>query len=269
MNADQSQSQIYFTQIDETGKDKPWLTMIHGFSHTHAYFSAQIPLFQENYKLFLADLRGHGQSVHVHGPYGVEEYADDIIAVLDNAGIERTHYWGTHTGSAVGLVLALRYPERFASLVLEGTYLPGFDMPRVDELLLRARTLAQTKGVQFALEDWFGAADWFDYIRDHPDQCRAAEHQQMVFEFQGLPWLSEQPARQVTAAADVLDTIQHPVFIYNGEHDMPDFMRAAAKLHTDIPNAQRAVIMDAGGFPGWENPQSVNALIFEFLKKFI
>ena len=119
MNAGQSQSKIYYTQIHETGEDNPWLTMIHGFSHTHDYFSAQIPLFQENFKLLLADLRGHGKSVHVHGPYGIEEYADDIISVLDDAGIEKTHYWGTHTGAAIGLILAQRYPDRFATLVLD------------------------------------------------------------------------------------------------------------------------------------------------------
>jgi pimeloyl-ACP methyl ester carboxylesterase len=267
MEINQPHYKIYYKLIDQNGRDTPWLTMIHGFSHSHHYFSAQIRIFSNNFRLFLADLRGHGQSAAAKGPYGIEEYTDDIIAALDDAGIEKTHYWGTHTGAAIGLVLALRHPDRLASLVLEGTYLPGFDMPRVDELLTRARTLAQTKGVQPALEDWFEAADWFDFIREHPQKCRSIEHKQMVFEFQGKPWLSTKPAKQVTPAADQLAAIQHPTFIYNGEHDMPDFMRAAAKLHTDLPNAQRAVILEAGGFPGWENPQEVHDLVLKFLKK--
>ena len=67
--------------------------------------------------MFLADLRGHGYSAEIEGPYVIEEYADDIIFALDEAGIARTHFWGTHTGAAIGLVLALRYPERISSLV--------------------------------------------------------------------------------------------------------------------------------------------------------
>lgn len=265
----QIKSQIYYTLIDEGQKAKPWLTMVHGFSHNHQYFSEQIPIFRQDFRLFLVDLRGHGQSAEVAAPYGIEEYADDITAALDDAGIEQTHYWGTHTGAAVGLILALRFPERLDSLILEGTFLPGFEMPRVDELLARAKDIAQTQGLEAALEDWFGSADWFAYIRNHPGQCRADKHKQMVFEFQGLPWLSNQPARQVTAAAEFLTTILLPTVIYNGKDDMPDFMRAASKLHTDMPYAQRVVIPDAGGFPGWENPSEVNPLVLRFLKQTI
>ena len=266
MKQDQTRNKIHYNLVTVNGAHMPWLTMIHGFSQTHHYFSAQVPRFQQDFRLFLADLRGHGQSAAVEGPYGIEEYAEDIITSLDDAGIEQTHYWGTHTGAAIGLVLALRYPKRLASLVLEGTFLPGFEMPRVVELLSRARTLAQTKGVQAALEDWFRSADWFAYIRDHPEQCRASEHKGMIYEFQGSPWLSKLPPRQVMSVADALHTIQHPTFIYNGENDMPDFVRAASKLEANLPNAQRASIPNAGGFPGWENPQEVNMHVFQFLK---
>jgi 3-oxoadipate enol-lactonase len=241
--------------------------MVHGFTHNYHYFSEQVSAFQKCFRIFLIDLRGHGKSAGVPGPYGIEEYADDIAAALNDIGIEKAHYWGTHTGAAIGLVLALRYPERFASLILEGTFLPGYPMPKVGELITRARSLAQSKGIDMALEDWFHHADWFAYIRDHPQVCRAEKHRAMLFEFGGMPWLSDLAPRQVTPVTEYLAHIHQPTLVYNGKNDLDDFKRAALQLEAGLPNVQREEISEAGGFPGWENPQAVNLLVGDFLAK--
>jgi pimeloyl-ACP methyl ester carboxylesterase len=258
---------IYHQIVDINKCSDPWIVMVHGFTQNCNYFSAQVPDFQKHFRILLIDLRGHGRSVHVTGPYGIEEYADDILQVLENIRVENAHYWGTHTGSAIGLVLALRQPERFASLVLEGASLPGFPMPRVGELIDRARAIAQSQGLQAARKDWFAHADWFDYIRAHSQACRAKEHEAMISAFAGDPWLSRLTPRQVTPAADCLASIHQPTLIYNGRYDLEDFKNAAAKLETDLPHAQQEVIPEAGGFPGWENPQAVNRLVRSFLDK--
>ena len=256
---------IACTIVDTPTPGTPWLTMVHGFSQNQAVFSAQIPQFQQDFRLLLPDLRGHGRSAELSGPYGIEEYTDDLITALDQAGIEKTHYWGTHTGAAIGLLLALRQPERLLSLVLEGAVLPGFDMPQVVYLLDRARSIAQTQGVQAALTDWFDHAGWFDYIRQHPQPCRAAEHRQMILEFKADPWLTSRMPRPITPVCDHLHAIKQPVLLYNGQHDLDDFKKAAAKLETDLPQVQRAEIPDAGAFPAWENPAVVNQLVRGFL----
>jgi pimeloyl-ACP methyl ester carboxylesterase len=257
---------IHYEVIDVGGLNNPWLTMVHGFTHSHAYFSAQVAEFQHDFRLFLLDLRGHGQSISP-GPYGIEEYTDDLLVALDGAGIASTHYWGTHTGAAIGLVLALRQPARLSSLVLEGTFLPGFDMPRVGELIGRARSIAQSAGKDAALDDWFAHADWFEYIRAHPGPCRAEKHREMTLSFAGDPWLSQLTPRPVTPVADHLSAIRQPALVYNGENDMPDFKRAAARLMSGLPNVRGENIPNAGGFPGWENPTAVNALVRRFLSE--
>ncbi len=258
---------IYHEVIDRNGQDDPWLILVHGFTHNCHYFSEQVSVFQKSFRIVLTDLRGHGKSASAPGPYGIEEYADDIAVALNDQGIEKVHYWGTHTGAAIGLVLALRHPERFASLVLEGTFLPGFPMPRVGELINRARSIAQAKGIEAALEDWFNHADWFAYIRDHPQVCRAEKHRAMVFEFEALPWLSDLTPRPVMPVSECLANIHQPTLVYNGKYDLDDFKRAALQLEAGLSNVQREEIPEAGGFPGWENPQAVNLLVGNFLAK--
>jgi pimeloyl-ACP methyl ester carboxylesterase len=256
---------VIYSQVIDDGHNGPWLVMVHGFTHNSDYFEVHVSEFRKDFRILLTDLRGHGQSGYAEGPYGIEEYADDILSILDGAGVKEAHYWGTHTGSAVGLVMALRCPERFLSLVLEGTFLPGFSMPRTEELIVRARTIARSQGVEAALEDWFDHADWFSYIREHWQVCRAKEHRAMLAKFSGTPLLSERIPRQVEPVVERLKDIKRPVLVYNGEYDMKDFKQAALCLEGKLPNVQREEILEAGGFPAWENPQAVGALVSGFL----
>lgn len=259
----------HYQLIETAGEKAPWLAMVHGFTANHQHFSEQIKEFQKDFRLILFDLRGHGGSSSMSGPFGVEEYSDDIEKVLIGLDLEKIHYWGTHTGSAIGLVLALRKPTLFASLILEGTFLPGFPMPRVGELLDRVKSIAQNKGVKAAQKDWYEYTDWMQYIRENPERCRGAEQMEIIQNFEGKPWLDNQTARELTDVSKSLSQIKQPALVYNGEADMPDFKKAALKLESDLPNSQRVEIENAGAFPGWENPKLVNKNVREFLQTVI
>ena len=134
------------TRITVAAGDAPWLVMVHGATHSHRYFGSQARAFENDFRLLLIDLPGHGLSADLPGPYGFEEYADSVLAALDAAGIEATHYIGTHTGSACALILAARSPERFLSLALEGPPLPGADLPSVIDAMDRCRATARERG---------------------------------------------------------------------------------------------------------------------------
>lgn len=256
---------IFNKIIDNCAEESPWLIMVHGFTHNHKYFYEQINHFQTDYKILVVDLRGHGESQNIPGPYGVEEYADDIEEVLKHLGITKAVYWGTHTGSAIGLVLALRNPECFSSLILEGAFLPGFHMPRTNELISTAKAIAQVDGVETALKYWFIHADWFKYIRKYPLKCRAEKHKEMLSEFFGNPLVSELSPRAVVDVSASLTNIKQPTFVYNGKYDLGDFINAAIHLESNLQNVIREVIPEAGGFPGWENPMEVNKLVQNYL----
>lgn len=266
MNKLNLQNQIYHKTIDTCERILPWMIMVHGFTHNSDYFSKQIEQFQDKYRLLLLDLRGHGQSSNVQGPYGVEEYADDIYAIIKDSGIERATYWGTHTGSAIGLVLAIRKHDLFNSLILEGTSLPGFDMPRLAELVSEAQRVARSEGVEVALDKWFNSSDWFAYMREHPGTCRLEEHKSMLFKFTGKPWISDSIQREITPVAQHLTKIELPVLVYNGAFDLTDFKKAASFIEDNLSNIRREEIENAGGFPAWENPEAVNSLVCDFLQ---
>lgn len=252
--------------ITIAGPSAAWLVLVHGATQHSGVFSAQVEAFRESHRLLLVDLPGHGRSSNVAGPYGLAEYARSVMAAIDDAGVDRLHFWGTHTGAGIGLLLATRHPERFASLVLDGAVLPGVDLPYVSMAVGRAKATARAHGVDAARMEWFHESQWFDVTRSRPDQCRAREHWEIVAAFSGRPWLDTSVAEPVTPLGDgELARITQPVLLVNGEHDVADFLRVAEEVETRLPSARRLLVPGAGGFPLWEFPDVVNEHVRRFI----
>jgi pimeloyl-ACP methyl ester carboxylesterase len=81
---------------------------------------------REGRRVIGLDCRGHGKSGKPHSPeaYAGNQIPDDVLAVMDAAGIERADIMGYSMGALVTLNLLARRPERFASAVAGGTGLP-------------------------------------------------------------------------------------------------------------------------------------------------
>jgi 3-oxoadipate enol-lactonase len=265
MNA--SASEPHFETVLDAGPAAPWLTLVHGASQHSGLFSAQVAAFRARYRLLLIDLPGHGGSAGMPGPYGFGEHAAAVLRAIDRAGVAQTHYWGTHTGAAAALLLAVRTPGRFLSLVLDGAVLPGIDVPSVTTAIARAKATARERGLAAARDEWFETAAWFDVIRQQPEACRADGHRALIDAFAGGPWLSPLVSAPVASVHDALSHSRIPVLLVNGEHDLPDFIAMADVLEQRLPMVRRVVIPGGGGFPLWEFPGVVNPIVADFLSE--
>ncbi|MDH3472524.1 MAG: alpha/beta hydrolase [Rhodospirillales bacterium] len=243
----------------------PWLVMVHGMSGDHRVFAEQVEFFRDRYRILLVDLPGHGLSAGVPGPFGHHELAGHVQAALGEAKLARLHYWGTHTGAAIGLLLALGQPGRFASLILEGAVLPGRVMPSVARELAATLEVLEADGLDAAKRRWFDKAGWFEVMRSRPEECRAERHWQIVADFGGRPWSDPGEPLLVAPVEQDLKTLGVPVLAYNGEYDLADFIDVAQRLETLLPDVKCCIIPEAGGFPAWEFPARVNALVEDFL----
>jgi len=253
--------------VADASATAPWLVMVHGFSQDRRAFDAQRDAFRARYRLLLIDLPGHGASSAHPGPYGHAELAaavDDVLgAVIDTS--TPGAFWGTHTGAAVALLLAARNPARFAALVLEGAVLPGRPMASVTETFARVQRVAVTQGLAAARRTWFDEAAWFAVMRERPAECRAQAQRAMIEEFSGRPWLEPGTPAPIAVSDAQLAAIDRPVLLYNGERDVADFIATSTQLERILPQATRRLISQAGGFPGWEYPARVNAIVAAFL----
>lgn len=151
------------------GPSAPWITMVHGVSQDRRVFSRQVADFQARYRLILIDLPGHGLSTAIPGPYGLGENASSIGAALREAGVARSHFWGTHLGASAGLLLATREPDVFTSLILEAPVFPGRPLKAVAETLAAVAAAARDKGMEAARRLWWDQSGWFAVMRARPD----------------------------------------------------------------------------------------------------
>ena len=81
----------------------------------------QAPEFAKHFRLIRYDRRGHGQSGVPQGPYSMERFGRDVLAVLDALKIAKTNWCGLSMGGMVGQWLGANAPDRLEKLVLSNT----------------------------------------------------------------------------------------------------------------------------------------------------
>jgi 3-oxoadipate enol-lactonase len=104
----------------DTGGDKEPLMLLSGFTAGHFGFDFVRPYLQDDYRLITWDPRGLGGSDRPDPaiePYGPAVWADDLRALLDALGIERTHVWGHGFGAFIALRFAAEHPDRIGALI--------------------------------------------------------------------------------------------------------------------------------------------------------
>jgi 3-oxoadipate enol-lactonase len=77
--------------------------------------------FGRLHRCIAIDNRGTGHSDAPPGPYDLSVMARDVIAVLDDAGIERAHIVGASMGGVITQIIGVLHPERVLSLTLACT----------------------------------------------------------------------------------------------------------------------------------------------------
>jgi len=120
---------------EEAGEGVP-VVLLHGLTATRRYVvMGSRSLERGGHRVVLYDARGHGRSSPAPDPaaYGYDRLAADLLAVLDELGIDRAVLAGASMGAHTIARAALAHPERVAAVVLAT---PAFD-PEADPDLER------------------------------------------------------------------------------------------------------------------------------------
>jgi len=91
---------------------------IHGAGFGHFNFAPATPELAKHFKVVDFDLRGYGGSDRPVQHYDMEVWADDVAGLLDALDIREAHIHGTSMGGMIAIVVAGKYPERTASVVI-------------------------------------------------------------------------------------------------------------------------------------------------------
>jgi pimeloyl-ACP methyl ester carboxylesterase len=101
--------------------DGPPLVLLHGaFGTIESCFAGLLPALARQFEVIAVELQGHGRSRDVDRQLSYEDMARDTAALLAELDIPRADVVGYSMGGAVGLQLALDYPELVDRLVFFG-----------------------------------------------------------------------------------------------------------------------------------------------------
>jgi pimeloyl-ACP methyl ester carboxylesterase len=124
---------------DDAGEGTP-VVLLHGLTATRRYVvMGSKNLERSGHRVIAYDARGHGKSAPADR-YGYDALADDVVAVLDDRGIDRAVLAGASMGAHTLVLFALEHPERAAALVL---ITPAYDPDTPERGLDRWDALAR------------------------------------------------------------------------------------------------------------------------------
>jgi 3-oxoadipate enol-lactonase len=244
-------------------EDVPVVCFAHSLAADGGMWAEQVPpLLQMGWRVLRLDMRGHGGSDPVPGPYTMSELAGDVAGALDVLGIRRIHYVGLSIGGMLGQAFALDHPERLISAIWCDTR-PSTPTEGGGAWAERIATVEQAGSVaplaDATVERWFtdafkprSPARWAQ-IRDtvaattpegYIGCCRA------IMEFDFIPRLHE---------------VKAPVLMLCGDQDIGTPPAENRKIASLVLEGRYEEIADARHFPNVEHPDVFNHHMMEWL----
>jgi 3-oxoadipate enol-lactonase len=99
----------------------PTLMLSNSLGTTMHMWEPQMKALTQVFRVIRYDRRGHGKSAVPPGPYSMERFGRDVLAILDDLNIDRVHWCGLSMGGMVGQWLGANAPERMDKIVLANT----------------------------------------------------------------------------------------------------------------------------------------------------
>jgi pimeloyl-ACP methyl ester carboxylesterase len=111
---------------------KPVLVFLHGYTNSSLGYLPLGRLLARDYRVFLLDQRGHGESSKPACCYSRLDFAYDAKLFLDHFGIKRAHVVGHSLGGIVAQTFAAFWPERVDRLMIIGSTIGRRSRPSPD-----------------------------------------------------------------------------------------------------------------------------------------
>jgi pimeloyl-ACP methyl ester carboxylesterase len=243
----------------------PTVALAHGFAGSARNLGPQARALRSRYRVVRYDARGHARSEAPDDPaaYTLGALVDDLGSVLDQVGAAEAVVGGISMGAMTALLFALDHPERVRGLVLAGLPASPRDATGLGHVALAFADAIERDGLEAAGARFvWGGESGLDVraaalvrqgFLEHPPRA-------LVHLLRGV--VARWPA--VDEFADRLLRVKTPTLIVAGAHDAGALGPSRA-LAAVVPQAQLAVIPEAGHLVNLEQPAVFNMVLLEWL----
>ncbi|WP_327634795.1 alpha/beta hydrolase [Kribbella sp. NBC_00482] len=212
------------------------LVLLAGQSNNHTWWDPVRADFETQYRTITLDWRGTGESGKPDEVYSTVGFAEDVVAVLDDLGLDRAHVYGTSMGGRVAQWLAINHPQRVGALVL-GCTSPGaaHGYERSQEIRKALADPARTERVLLELmytPGWLAQNHGPYYVLGDAAMPSYAKSRHLVASNRHDAW-------------DGLPSITAPTLILHGTDDIFSPAANAQLLADRIPGARAELLTGA------------------------
>ena len=245
--------------FDVSGSGEP-LLLLAGQANARTWWDPVRTDFTGAHRTIAVDALGTGHSAAPDAArYSTRRFAADAVAVLDSAGVERAHVYGTSMGGKVAQWLAIDHPHRIGSLIL-GCTTPGGPNALVAGSEVVAPLAGPTAAARQALAELMVTPGW---LEAHPDAEVAA-----VLGDAGMASSARRGHRRASAAHDASDRlgeITAPALLLHGSDDLFCPPGNAELLEKSISGAQRVQFERARHAYFLEQREHASRAVLDFL----
>ena len=249
---------------DDLGSGTP-LLFIHGYPLSRTLWEPQVNELSGVARVLAVDLRGHGGSDPVPGPYSMDLLAEDCREFLDALRIIRpVVVCGLSMGGYVTFAFCRKYPERTAGLILCSTR-AGVDSPEGKAGREKAMALAKEQGVTAIAESMLPKMLAPQTYTTHPQLVERVRRMMESTSLEGV--LGDLAAlRDRPDSTPNLARIDRPTLILHGADDQLIPSKEAEIMHTGIKGSRLRLLPDSGHLLNLQQPQMFNEAVQKFVE---
>jgi 3-oxoadipate enol-lactonase len=241
----------------------PVITMSNSLASNLSMWDPQIPVLTSRYRVLRYDTRGHGGTQAPAGPYSLDELTEDVRALLQALGINRTHFVGLSMGGMIGQIMAFKYPHMLQSVVLCDTMsrVPTEAKPMWDDRIHMAEAQGMDPLVEPTLARWF-TEPFRQQGSPVLDQVRT-----MIRTTPPRGYAGCCHAIAALNLTEHLKAITLPTLIIVGEDDPGTPVAASRVIHEQIKGSELVILKSAAHLSNLEQPAAFNQALTAFLQK--
>jgi pimeloyl-ACP methyl ester carboxylesterase len=217
----------------------PPVVLVHGVGTRLEDMDLLSERLETDLRVLRYDLRGHGESQKVPGPYTLEDFSDDLVELIDAMRWDRVHCFGFSLGGLIAQRLALDHPERLMRVGLISA-IAGRTPEEKANALRRADELRDGGGATSHLGQ--AVTRWFtDAFREaHPEVIEGRK--QRILANHPQCYAAAYRVLATYDLADELPRIQHETLVATGEFDQGSNTRMSRLMAARLPYAQLRIL---------------------------
>lgn len=247
----------------DLGSGRP-VVFVHGYPLSRRMWEPQAEALADICRVIAPDLRGHGGSEPVPGPYSMELFADDLAALLDKLEVrQKIILCGLSMGGYAAFAFYRKYPQRLAGLVLTATRAAD-DSPQARQGRDQSAETARTSGIGPVVEGMVPHLLAAERAKSDPELVEKVRSILMETSLEGmlgdLAGLKTRPDSR-----PLLSEMRIPTLVVHGAEDQIVPLAEAQEMAGAIPTARLEVIPSAGHLLNLEQPEAFNACLREFI----